>query len=84
MLAPGVLLGTLDEGKPKPAVQFRLAPGRRLGVAHVRHLTRRGRTMTALPSLAVEEVPIDDLHPEPADPRRVGDEELEALERSLR
>jgi DNA modification methylase len=38
----------------------------------------------ALPSLTVEEVPIDRLHPDPANPRRIGDEELEALNRSLR
>jgi len=40
--------------------------------------------MTPLPSLTVEEVPIDLLRPDPANPRRIGDEELDALERSLR
>jgi DNA modification methylase len=35
-------------------------------------------------ALAVEQVPIDDLRPDPANPRRIGDDELDALERSLR
>jgi DNA modification methylase len=35
-------------------------------------------------SLSVESVPIDDLRPDPANPRRIGTEELDALERSLR
>jgi DNA modification methylase len=39
---------------------------------------------TPLPSLSVEEVPIDLLRPDPANPRRIGDEELESLTRSLR
>ncbi len=39
---------------------------------------------TPLPSLALEEVAIDLLHPDPANPRRISDEELESLERSLR
>jgi ParB-like chromosome segregation protein Spo0J len=39
---------------------------------------------TSLPSLAVEQVPIDELHPDPANPRRISDDELDALERSLR
>jgi DNA modification methylase len=37
---------------------------------------------TATP--AVEQVPIDDLRPDPANPRRISAEELEALTRSLR
>jgi DNA modification methylase len=37
-----------------------------------------------LPSLAVEEVPIDHLRPDPANPRRINEDELEALTRSLR
>jgi hypothetical protein len=41
-------------------------------------------TSTPLPSLTLEEVPIDLLRPDPANPRRIGDEELEALTRSLR
>src|SRR5664280_607980 len=40
--------------------------------------------MTPLPSLTVEQVPIDLLRPDPANPRRIGEEELDALERSLR
>jgi DNA modification methylase len=38
----------------------------------------------SLPSLTVEEVSIDDLRPDPANPRRITDDELDALERSLR
>ncbi len=38
----------------------------------------------SLSSLAVEQVPIDELRPDPANPRRIGDDELDALERSLR
>jgi DNA modification methylase len=39
---------------------------------------------TALPSPTVEQVAIDLLRPDPANPRRIGDDELDALERSLR
>jgi DNA modification methylase len=39
---------------------------------------------TPLPSLIVEQVPIDELRPDPANPRRIGDDELDSLERSLR
>ena len=42
------------------------------------------KVLTPLPSLTVEQVPIDLLRPDPANPRRIGDEELEALTRSLR
>jgi DNA modification methylase len=34
--------------------------------------------------LSVEQVPIDSLRPDPANPRRIGDDELESLTRSLR
>ena len=34
--------------------------------------------------LAIEQVPIDQLRPDPANPRRIGEEELDALERSIR
>jgi ParB-like nuclease domain. len=34
--------------------------------------------------VAVAHVPIDDLRPDPANPRRIGGDELEALTRSLR
>jgi DNA modification methylase len=48
----------------------------------------RGRSrevgMTTTAVLSVEQVPIDLLRPDPANPRRIGDEELDALERSLR
>ncbi|MGD0019588.1 MAG: ParB N-terminal domain-containing protein [Candidatus Limnocylindrales bacterium] len=41
-------------------------------------------TGTSLRPLTVEQVAIDQLRPDPANPRRISDEELEALERSLR
>jgi DNA modification methylase len=41
--------------------------------------------MTAsLPSPVIEQIAIDQLRPDPANPRRIGDAELDALERSLR
>ena len=40
--------------------------------------------MTLANHLAVEDVEIDSLHPDPANPRRIADDELDALERSLR
>ena len=39
---------------------------------------------TPLPSLTVENVAIDRLRPDPANPRRISDDELESLTRSLR
>jgi ParB-like chromosome segregation protein Spo0J len=39
---------------------------------------------TPLPSLTVEEIPIDLLRPDPGNPRRISEEELESLTRSLR
>jgi ParB-like chromosome segregation protein Spo0J len=42
------------------------------------------RTTPSLPSLTVDEVPIDDLRPDPANPRRISQDELDALERNLR
>src|SRR5664280_1319972 len=50
-------------------------------------LVCRGDLVTAptpLPFLTVEEVPIDLLRPDPANPRRIGQEELDSLERSIR
>ncbi len=41
-------------------------------------------TVSSRPSLTVDQVPIDQLHPDPANPRRISDDELDALERSLR
>jgi DNA modification methylase len=41
-------------------------------------------TTSSLSPLTVEQVPIDDLRPDPANPRRISDDELDALERSLR
>src|SRR5664280_261841 len=41
-------------------------------------------TTTSLPSLTVEDVPIDALRPDPANPRHISEDELDALERSLR
>ena len=39
---------------------------------------------TPLPSLTVEEVPIDQLRPDPANPRWIAQEDLDSLERSIR
>ena len=39
---------------------------------------------TASPSLAIEQVAIDSLRPDPANPRRISEEELDALTRSIR
>ncbi len=39
---------------------------------------------TATATVEIENVDIDSLHPDPANPRRIGKEELEALTRSLR
>ncbi len=36
-------------------------------------------TVTALASLTVEQVPIDALHPDPANPRRISEDELDPL-----
>jgi hypothetical protein len=48
----------------------------------------RGRagqvSMTGTTLLTVEQVPIDQLRPDPANPRRIGEDELDSLERSLR
>jgi len=41
-------------------------------------------TGAAASPIAVARVPTDDLHPDPAHPRRISDAELDALERSLR
>jgi len=38
----------------------------------------------ATADLQIVNVPIDDLHPDPANPRKIGDQELDALTRSLR
>ncbi len=39
---------------------------------------------TASPTLAIEQVAIDSLRPDPANPRRINEEELDALTRSIR
>src|SRR5437660_11203030 len=40
---------------------------------------------TTIPTdLQIVQVPIDDLHPDPANPRKIGASELDALTRSLR
>jgi hypothetical protein len=36
-------------------------------------------TTSLLPPLTVDEVPIDDLRPDPANPRRIGEDEIDAL-----
>src|SRR5674476_692161 len=37
-----------------------------------------------LSTLSVDQVPIDDLRPDPANPRRISEDELDSLERSIR
>jgi hypothetical protein len=39
---------------------------------------------TAADDLQIVQVPIDDLRPDPANPRKISDAELDALTRSLR
>ena len=41
-------------------------------------------TIASLPAITIEDVPIELLRPDPANPRRIGEDELDALERSLR
>ena len=42
-------------------------------------------TQTAIPTdLQIVQVPIDELHPDPKNPRKIGDAELDNLTRSLR
>src|SRR5438093_6283242 len=41
-------------------------------------------TGRAAPYIQVEQVPIDELRPDPANPRRISDADLEALTRSLK
>ena len=41
-------------------------------------------TKTTPTIMAMEEVPIDSVHPDPANPRHISEEELEALTRSIR
>ena len=43
---------------------------------------RRGKGAAAA-SPTVEQLPIDDLHPDPGNPRRIGEAELAALTRSI-
>src|SRR5439155_2890218 len=45
---------------------------------------RPGGRMTATSELQIVQVPIDELHPDPANPRKISDSELDALTRSLR
>src|SRR5438874_3147176 len=40
--------------------------------------------MTQTADLQIVQVPIDDLHPDPTNPRKISDAELDALTRSLR
>jgi ParB-like chromosome segregation protein Spo0J len=40
--------------------------------------------MIAAPQIQIEHVPIDQLRPDPANPRKISDAELEALTRSIR
>src|SRR6266700_5979617 len=47
-------------------------------------LREQGGRMTATSDLQIVQVPIDDLHPDPANPRKISDAELDALTRSMR
>src|SRR3990172_8127660 len=42
------------------------------------------QAMKAVQQIQIEQVPIGELRPDPANPRRISDEELEALTRSIR
>ena len=44
----------------------------------------RSKSSSLVPSLAIEHVGIDTLRPDPANPRRISDAELESLTRSIR
>ncbi len=46
-------------------------------------MTRSKSSSTVADSLAIEHVPIDGLRPDPANPRRISDAELESLTRSI-
>ena len=52
--------------------------------SHRGPLIRGPKTRLVPTSIVVEQVPIDLLRPDPANPRRIGDAELDALERSIR
>src|SRR5207249_9283526 len=43
-----------------------------------------GQMSPAATDLQIVQVPIDELHPDPANPRKIGDAELDALTRSMR
>jgi len=45
--------------------------------------TPSGNSVAAAAPLQIEHVPVDSLHPDPANPRRISDAELEALTRSI-
>ncbi len=47
-------------------------------------MVRGGLLMPAAQAISVEHVPIDQLSPDPANPRRISEEELEALTRSMK
>src|SRR5690606_15471109 len=49
-----------------------------------RSLKRRNMTTKSPPTMNVEEVPIDELRPDPANPRRISDAQLEALTQGIR
>src|SRR3990172_11974046 len=42
------------------------------------------QAMKAVQQIQIEQVPIGELRPDPANPRRISDQELEALTRSIR
>jgi DNA modification methylase len=56
----------------------------RIGAAVGRCGGQAGMTSAPVSLLTVEQIPIDDLRPDPANPRRITEDELAALERSFR
>src|SRR5262245_60934875 len=58
-------------------------PGRRCKAGR-RCSARRLQLVAPTTTVVIEDVTIDDLRPDPANPRRIGEDELDALERSLR
>jgi hypothetical protein len=74
---------SLLPGEHRRALQLRPLLARR-GEASPLLARQGGAVMTSQPAIALEQVPIDSLRPDPANPRRISDAELEALTRSLR
>ena len=69
---------------PADAADAQAAPAPARGRAKPGPLAHRPKTRQPRTSIVVEQVPIDLLRPDPANPRRIADAELDALERSIR